>query len=133
MVEFLRLRQAPAPRSARELVLHKTESFQAPAIIADIGPEAAKRFFRILHGHAGGSIWLWKESVTRLGYCQPCKDLVSSYLLERPAGSRMADTRVSAEVHRNRTPVPHSGTRWNTWEEIAAHEPAVRLYLLRLA
>jgi hypothetical protein len=49
-----------------ELVLHKTESIQVPAIIADLGPEVDKR---ILHGLAGVSDWLWKESVTRFGYC----------------------------------------------------------------
>jgi hypothetical protein len=27
------------------LVLHKAESFQVPAIIADVGPEATKQFF----------------------------------------------------------------------------------------
>src|SRR6202045_2178201 len=31
--------------SERTLVLHKAESFQVPAIIADVGPEATKRFF----------------------------------------------------------------------------------------
>jgi len=34
-----------APMSERTLVLHKAESFQVPAIIADVGPEATKRFF----------------------------------------------------------------------------------------
>jgi site-specific recombinase XerD len=31
--------------SERALVLHKAESFQVPAIIAEVGPEATKRFF----------------------------------------------------------------------------------------
>ena len=31
--------------SERTLVLHKAESFQVPAIIAEVGPEATKRFF----------------------------------------------------------------------------------------
>ena len=31
--------------SERALVLHKAEPFQVPAIIADVGPEATKRFF----------------------------------------------------------------------------------------
>jgi integrase/recombinase XerD len=31
--------------SERALVLHKGEPFQVPAIIADVGPEATKRFF----------------------------------------------------------------------------------------
>src|SRR5260370_30772443 len=31
--------------SERALVLHKVESFQVPAIVADLGPEATKRFF----------------------------------------------------------------------------------------
>ena len=31
--------------SERKLVLHKAESFQVPAIIAEVGPEATKRFF----------------------------------------------------------------------------------------
>jgi hypothetical protein len=30
------------------LVLHKAESFQVPAIIADVGSEATKRFFEFL-------------------------------------------------------------------------------------
>ena len=60
---------APAPTSERELVLLKTESFQVPAIIADVGPEAAKRFFQILHGSRRSFKLAWKESVTRLGYC----------------------------------------------------------------
>lgn len=31
--------------SERALVLHKAETFQVPALIAEVGPEAAKRFF----------------------------------------------------------------------------------------
>jgi hypothetical protein len=31
--------------SERALVLHKAELFQVPAIIAEVGPEATKRFF----------------------------------------------------------------------------------------
>jgi hypothetical protein len=31
--------------SERALVLHKAEPFQVPSIIADVGPEATKRFF----------------------------------------------------------------------------------------
>ena len=34
--------------SERTLVLHKPESFQVPAIVADVGPEATKRFFEFL-------------------------------------------------------------------------------------
>ena len=34
-----------APMSERALVLHEAEPFQVPAIIADVGPEATKRFF----------------------------------------------------------------------------------------
>jgi integrase/recombinase XerD len=33
----------------RALVLHKAEPFQVPAIIADVGPEATKRFFEFFH------------------------------------------------------------------------------------
>jgi hypothetical protein len=33
------------PVNERPLVLHRAESFQVPAIIADLGPEATKRFF----------------------------------------------------------------------------------------
>jgi site-specific recombinase XerD len=53
------------------LVLHKAESFQVPAIIADVGPEATKRFFefftvpirnkntRIAYYHAIGQFLDW--------------------------------------------------------------------------
>jgi hypothetical protein len=34
--------------SERTLVLHQPESFQVPAIVADVGPEATKRFFEFL-------------------------------------------------------------------------------------
>jgi site-specific recombinase XerD len=37
--------QPPKPMSERTLVLQKAEPFQVPAIIADVGPEATKRFF----------------------------------------------------------------------------------------
>jgi hypothetical protein len=42
------LRFPAAPMSERTLVLHKPESFQVPAIVADVGPEATKRFFEFL-------------------------------------------------------------------------------------
>jgi hypothetical protein len=38
---------------------------------ADVGPEAAKRFLPNSSRSRRSSNWLWKESVTRLGYCYP--------------------------------------------------------------
>jgi hypothetical protein len=51
------------------LTVHRAESFQVPAIVADVGPEATKRFFefftvpvrnkntRIAYYHAMASSW----------------------------------------------------------------------------
>src|SRR3981189_1025839 len=55
----------------RALTLRKTESFQVPSIVADVGPEATKRFFefftvpirnkntRIAYYHAIGQFLDW--------------------------------------------------------------------------
>ena len=49
--------------SERALVLHKAEPFQVPAIIADVGPEAAKRFFEFFTVPI-------RNKNTRMAYCQ---------------------------------------------------------------
>ena len=49
--------------SERTLVLHKAESFQVPAIIAEVGPEATKRFFEFFTVPI-------RNKNTRIAYCQ---------------------------------------------------------------
>jgi hypothetical protein len=59
--------------SDRALTLARAESFQVPALVADVGPEATKRFFefftvpirnkntRIAYYHAIGQFLAWCE------------------------------------------------------------------------
>ena len=49
--------------SERTLVLYKAESFQVPAIIANVGPEATKRFFEFFSVPIG-------NKNTRIAYYQ---------------------------------------------------------------
>jgi integrase/recombinase XerD len=78
------------------LTLHRAESFQVPAIVVDVGPEATKRFFefftvpvrnkntRIAYYHAIGEFLAWSQ---RCGF-QSLEDIepitVAAYIEQHP-------------------------------------------------
>src|SRR5580692_9148868 len=85
--------------SEHALILHKAEPSQAPAIIADVGPEATKRFFeffsvpirnkntRVAYYHAIGQFLAWCE---RAGFrhLEDIEPITVAAYIEQHTGSR---------------------------------------------
>src|ERR1700756_699675 len=102
--------------SERALVLQKAESFQVPAIIADVGPEATKRFFEFFTVPI-------RNKNTRIAYYQAIGQFLD--WCQRAAFSNLEDvepTTVAAYVEQ------HPGSP----ATIKQHMAGIRMFFSRL-